>query len=72
MWQIVLQVLEDIGKPLILDQLVCAIFDTQSNAELERAKEPLASQLRLGVKDGRWRKLPSGSYGLLTPSKSKG
>lgn len=50
------------GRPLSPDTIAERIFVTSSDEELQRARNSLATELRRGAKEGRWKKVGRGIF----------
>jgi hypothetical protein len=56
------KIMDQYRQPLKSEQIAKRIFDPKSNDERQRAKNSLATELRRGAKDGRWRKIERGCF----------
>jgi hypothetical protein len=59
---VIWQVLNSYKKPVNADGVAQVIFDTRDNAEYGRARNSLSTELRRGVKEGRWKQVGRGLF----------
>jgi hypothetical protein len=59
---VIWQVLNSYKKPVNADGVAQVIFDTRDNAAYGRARNSLSTELRRGVKEGRWKQVGRGLF----------
>lgn len=56
------KILNSVKQPLDVDSITKVIFDVQNDDEYFRARNSLATELRRGAREGRWKKIGRGSF----------